>query len=47
MNYGKNNLSRRKKKISSKKKMQKKRVGVRLFKAVIVSLLPKGVKCDG
>lgn len=39
MNYGKNNLSRRKKKISSKKKMQKKRVGVRLFKAVIVSLL--------
>ena len=39
MNYGKNNLSQRKKKISSKKKMQKKRVGVRLFKAVIVSLL--------
>lgn len=39
MNYGKNNLSRRKKKISSKKKMQKKRVGVRLFKAVIISLL--------
>ena len=39
VNYGKNNLSRRKKKISSKKKMQKKRVGVRLFKAVIVSLL--------
>lgn len=39
MNFGKNNLSQRKKKISSKKKMQKKRVGVRLFKAVIVSLL--------
>ncbi len=39
VNYGKNNLSQRKKKISSKKKMQKKRVGVRLFKAVIVSLL--------
>ena len=39
VNYGKNNLSRRKKKISSKKKMQKKRVGVRLFKAVIISLL--------
>lgn len=39
VNFGKNNLSQRKKKISSKKKMQKKRVGVRLFKAVIVSLL--------
>ncbi|HJD46040.1 MAG TPA: transglycosylase domain-containing protein [Candidatus Mediterraneibacter norfolkensis] len=39
MNYGKNNLSRRKKNISSKKKMQKKRVGVRLFKAVVISLL--------
>ena len=39
VNYGKNNLSRRKKNISSKKKMQKKRVGVRLFKAVVISLL--------
>lgn len=39
MNYGKNNLLRRKKNISSKKKMQKKRVGVRLFKALIISLL--------
>ncbi len=39
VNYGKSNLSRRKKNISSKKKMKKKRVGVRLFKAVIISLL--------
>ena len=39
VNYGKSNLSQRKKNISSKKKMKKKRVGVRLFKAVIISLL--------
>ena len=39
MNYGKSNLSRRKKNISSKKRMKKKRVGVRLFKAVIISMV--------
>ena len=36
MNYGKSNLSRRKKRISSKKRMKKKRVGVRLFKAFVL-----------
>ena len=39
MNYGKENLSKRKKNISSKKKMQKKRVGVRVFKAFIICFL--------
>ncbi len=39
MNYGKENLTRRKKGISSKKKMQKKRVGVRFFKALIICIL--------
>ena len=39
MNYGKSNLSRRKKNISSKKRMKKKRVGVRLFKAVVISMV--------
>ena len=45
MNYGKSNLSKRKKKVSSKKKMQKKRVGVRFFKAVIVCILLLAVIC--
>ena len=36
MNYGKQNLEQRKKKISSKKNMKKKRVGVRFFKAMII-----------
>ena len=39
MNYGKSNLSRRKKQISSKKKRKKKRVGVRFFKALIICFL--------
>lgn len=39
VNYGKNNLSRRKKSISSKKKMKQKRVGVRFFKALIICIL--------
>ena len=39
MNYGKENLSKRKKDISSKKNMKKKRVGVRVFKAIIICLL--------
>ena len=39
MNYGKRNLSRRKKNISSKKKMKQKRVGVRFFKALIICIL--------
>ena len=43
MNYGKNNLSRRKKNISSKKRMKKKRVGVRFFKALIICILLLGV----
>lgn len=38
MNYGKENLNKRKKNISSKKNMQKKRVGVRFFKAVVICL---------
>ena len=33
MNYGKENLDKRKKNISSKKNMKKKRVGVRFFTA--------------
>ena len=39
MNYGKENLSKRKKNISSKKKMKKKRVGVRVFKAIVICLV--------
>lgn len=45
MNYGKNNLSRRKKNISSKKRMKKKRVGVRFFKALVICILLLGVIC--
>ena len=45
MNYGKRNLSRRKKSISSKKRMKKKRVGVRFFKALIICILPSGIIC--
>ena len=39
MNYGKENLSKRKASVSSKKTMQKKRVGVRFFKALIICIL--------
>lgn len=39
MNFGKENLTKKKKDISSKKNMKKKRVGVRLFKAIIICLL--------
>lgn len=39
MNYGKETLDKRKKDISSKKNMKKKRVGVRLFKALVICLL--------
>ena len=45
MNYGKRNLSRRKKSISSKKRMKKKRVGVRFFKALIICILLLGIIC--
>ena len=45
VNYGKNNLSRRKKNISSKKRMKKKRVGVRFFKAMVICILLLGVIC--
>ena len=45
MNYGKNNLSKKRKSISSKKKMKQKRVGVRLFKAVIICILLLAVIC--
>ena len=45
MNYGKKNLSRRKKSISSKKRMKKKRVGVRFFKALIICILLLGIIC--
>ncbi len=45
MNYGKNNISKRKKKISSKKRMKKKRLGVRLFKAIIICILLLAVIC--
>ena len=45
VNYGKNNLSRRKKSISSKKKMKQKRVGVRFFKALIICILLLAVIC--
>ena len=43
MNYGKSNLSRRKKRISSKKRMKKKRLGVRLFKAFVLCILLLGI----
>jgi penicillin-binding protein 1A len=39
MNYGKENLTKTKKDISSKKNMKKKRVGVRFFKALIICML--------
>lgn len=39
MNYGKENLTKTKKDISSKKNMKKKRVGVRFFKALIICVL--------
>ena len=39
MNYGKENLDKRKKNISSKKNMKKKRVGVRFFKALVICVL--------
>lgn len=39
MNYGTEHLEKRKKDISSKKNMQKKRVGVRFFKALIICVL--------
>ena len=45
VNYGKNNLSRRKQSISSKKRMKKKRVGVRFFKAMIICILLLGIIC--
>lgn len=45
VNYGKNNLSRRKKNISSKKKMKQKRVGVRFFKAIVICILLLGIIC--
>ena len=45
MNYGKNNLSRRKQNLSSKKRMQKKRVGVRFFKAMVICILLLGIIC--
>ena len=45
MNYGKRNLSRRKKSLSSKKRMKKKRVGVRFFKALIICILLLGIIC--
>ncbi len=43
MNYGKENISKTKKNISSKKNMKKKRVGVRVFKALIICVLLIGV----
>ena len=45
MNYGKQNLSRRKNQISSKKRMKKKRVGVRFFKALVICILLLAVIC--
>ena len=45
MNYGTNNLSRRKKNISSKRKRKQKRVGVRFFKALIICILLLGIIC--
>lgn len=43
MNYGKRNLARKRKKISSKKTMKKKRVGVRLFQAVLLCIVLIGL----
>ena len=43
MNYSKKNVARRKKHISSKKNMKKKRVGVRFFKALIICILVLGL----
>ena len=43
MNYGKKKASQKQKKITSKKSMQGKRVGVRLFKALILCVLVLGV----
>lgn len=43
MNYSKKNLSAKRKKISSKKTMKKKRVGVRLFQALLVCVLLIGL----
>ena len=45
VNYGTNNLSRRKKNISSKRKRKQKRVGVRFFKALIICILLLGIIC--
>ena len=45
VNYGKQNLSRRKTQISSKKRMKKKRVGVRFFKALVICILLLAVIC--
>ena len=39
MDYGKQSLNKKKKNISSKKAMKKKRVGVRLFKALLICVL--------
>ena len=39
MNYGNDNLEKRKKHVASKKNMKKKRVGVRFFKALIICLI--------
>lgn len=39
MDYGKQHLNKKKKNISSKKAMKKKRVGVRVFKALIICVL--------
>ena len=47
MNYGKKNLSKRKKALSSKKRMKKKRVGVRFFKALIICIILLGIICGG
>lgn len=47
MNYGKENLSNRRKSISSKKTMQTKRVGVRFFKALVICILLLMVLCVG
>lgn len=45
MNYGKENLSKRKNDISSKTNMKKKRVGVRLFKAIFMCIILIAVIC--
>ena len=45
VNYGKQNLSKRKNEISSKKRLKKKRVGVRFFKALILCILLLAVIC--